>query len=302
MQVTSAPYFGKRRFPQKMAVAAVTSLLAISGGSAVGPQSASAQSAKMGPSLQATAQQASKPKNPLWARNVDVYAAGDDRVTYMDDQGSYFMRALLPIWRTGLSLRDAFNAVVAQGVAPAEISTEEDAKELGLNVGDLYQAQPTASPNPRPDGWVDRPFSQVLILTSKSDPETDPNGAKAFPADTAALSDFLKTQYGANVTVLTDPSERKIKKTIARLGKEGKQNKNDQVLIYIGTHGYQEKRYYRGKNWAERNMAGVQFPRQPYDTNLDEPILKAMVNQKLAPTYRRVNILVDSCYSGSLTQ
>ena len=100
----------------------------------------------------------------------------------------------------------------------------------------------------------------------------------------------LKKAYGADVEVIADCSPAKLKAKMEEMSK----GSGEQVLVDILAHGAHDD---SGKN--EGNMA---LGKKDGDQWLHEQDLKDMVNKNLAPHYKNVNVLIESCYSGNFVQ
>ena len=100
----------------------------------------------------------------------------------------------------------------------------------------------------------------------------------------------LKKAFGVDVEVVPNCSPAKLKAKLQEMG----QGSGQQVLVDILAHG--------AKDDSGKNNGNMALGKDDGDQWLHEDALKSMVNQYLAPKYKNVNLLIESCYSGNFVQ
>lgn len=110
-------------------------------------------------------------------------------------------------------------------------------------------------------------------------------------ADATALAELLKKKYGFETTVLLNATRYDILSALNKL--RATLTKNDNLLVYYAGHGELDKVNNRG-NWLPVDAEPDSTANWIANTAITD-ILNAM-------SARKVMVIADSCYSGSLTR
>ncbi|MCU7851821.1 MAG: caspase family protein [Candidatus Thiodiazotropha sp. (ex Monitilora ramsayi)] len=114
---------------------------------------------------------------------------------------------------------------------------------------------------------------------------------KSAVRDAKAVSNLLESEYGFQVTRLTNASRYELFQALSDLRKTLK--KDDNLLIYYAGHGYLDESTYRGY-WLP-----VDAEKDNYANWLSTADITDMLNGMAAT---RVLVVADSCYSGTLSR
>lgn len=252
-------------------------------------------------------------ENIPWEKNVSVYATSNRNFS---GQGT-FNRFIKPQLEKKIPFRQAFDQM---GLPPAWL--DKNGKELflfstqtpppGAKIDTTHG--PTRSPNAHPDSWVPgRPGELVLLIgEGKEDPqlegwtaEKDHEGHLKRAQEFA--TDLQKHSRNIHVTILDRPTDAALESGLSTVGEAfGRNRKGDQVMIgYFGHAGYFNEYIHPGKTFAQQ-YEGHLFLREDQAErlhgHLSETRLKQLVNQKLSPNYDHVNVLLDACKMGPMTE
>ena len=131
---------------------------------------------------------------------------------------------------------------------------------------------------------------QALVIGNDSYRNGLPN-LRTATADARAVAELLKSAYGFKVILLLDATREQIIGTLAKLRKA--LTSNDNLLIYYAGHGSYDQAADQGY-WL------------PVDAMPDDPSNWVsntdLTNVLRAMDARHVMLVVDSCYSGTLTR
>ncbi|MCU7845371.1 MAG: caspase family protein [Candidatus Thiodiazotropha sp. (ex Monitilora ramsayi)] len=114
---------------------------------------------------------------------------------------------------------------------------------------------------------------------------------KSAVRDAKAVSNLLESEYGFQVTRLTNASRYKIFQALSQLRKKLK--REDNLLIYYAGHGYLDESTQRGY-WLP-----VDAEKDNYANWLSTADITDMLNGMAAT---RVLVVADSCFSGTLSR
>ena|GEM_PF-2532601 len=105
--------------------------------------------------------------------------------------------------------------------------------------------------------------------------------------DADQLADKLKKNYGMNVKVIKNASPNQLKAALQEMG----QQNGEQCMVAVLAHG--------AKDDSGKNNGMIALGKGDGDQWLSEDALKSEVNQYLSPSYKNVNVMFNSCFSGN---
>ena len=163
---------------------------------------------------------------------------------------------------------------------------------LDLLLKDSVTTEPKTEPVKRPKySWKDNDFGQYYALIIANNNYTYIPGLSAAVPDGLAVAQVLRNLYGFQTEILIDASRYEIISAMAEF--RGRLGAKDNFLIYYAGHGLLDEEADRGY-WI------------PIDGELGNPS-NWVANSDITSAIRAMNakhiiLVVDSCYSGTLTR
>lgn len=163
---------------------------------------------------------------------------------------------------------------------------------LDLLLKDSITTEPKTEPVKRPKNlWKDNDFGQYYALIIANNNYEHMPGLSAAVPDGLAVAQVLRDLYGFQTELLIDASRYEIISAMAEF--RGRLGATDNFLIYYAGHGLLDEEADRGY-WI------------PIDGELDNPS-NWVANSDITSAIRAMNakhiiLVVDSCYSGTLTR
>lgn len=184
------------------------------------------------------------------------------------------------------------NVNVFASSAPDQETWESDSSgyltdlEKGMDSGEtltqahdgVHLAQDPMRNNANPNSLVKGGGGNAVIVTGDG---YDQDGAHA-----NALANSLRKDYGMNVKIIPDSSPNQLRAALQQMG----QQTGQQAVVAVLAHG--------ARDTSGKNDGDIALGKGDGDQWLHESDLKSMVNQYLAPNYKNVNVVLNSCYSG----
>ncbi len=163
---------------------------------------------------------------------------------------------------------------------------------LDLLLKDSITTEPKTEPVKRPKySWKDNDFGQYYALIIANNNYTYIPGLTAAVPDGLAVAQVLRDLYGFQTEILIDASRYEIISAMAEF--RGRLGANDNFLIYYAGHGLLDREADRGY-WI------------PIDGELDNPsnwVANSDITSAIrAMSAKHIILVVDSCYSGTLTR
>jgi peptidoglycan hydrolase-like protein with peptidoglycan-binding domain len=171
-----------------------------------------------------------------------------------------------------------------------------DGKPLGYVVLSQLAPQPTAAATSSgsltlPTGLAALDYGRYHAVVIGNNAYRSLPKLNTATTDAKAVADLLQTEYGYDVTLLTDADEETIVGTFANLRRT--LTEGDNLLVYYAGHGWFDEE-------AER---GYWLPVDAVADNQSNWISNADVTDMLkAIKAKHVLVVADSCYSGTLTR
>lgn len=248
-------------------------------------------------------------KRTSWASNVDVYASSSAKqlswgsIIADGEYGSSFRGEI----EKKVSLRKAF-PLVQQHMQDFELRVSRGIGWITNKVESIFdhdQVRPTTTgifhQNPRSGvGEIEQdtlPQAGVVLVGKQY--ASDFN---SFFRAAARWQDSLQQAYGADIEVHGINSPKQVENILKeRVAAAISQGKTEEFVLVINAHG--SSRFVSVEGATMRGEGSQYASRCWLDKqDLEESGLKAIVNQFVAPYFKRVSVIFDSCHSGGWTE